>query len=518
MTKEQLVHNPSPLSGSERDIRSDVSANWARLFPTGALFLLAYLVFFLASKLIGFTTGYALDDYPIVRQANNAGLVDFFLSQGRYGNALLETILHACSLTMSSFSTIGLTATALFSALFYKDALALPAKAPKALAVGLGAFLGAHPYYTEYVSFRQAALPMSLMFLGMWLSLRFYRKAFQVDAGRVSALISSLLIATLIMGINQLAVSFLAIAALCVHVQRLQNGELPKANRTFARQTWLIPITHAVLVGTTLIACNLLVTKLALAAFDITSNQRTALVPLDMLSQRGNELTKLLHVLWAKSETVASWPPKALALAAFLILLATSLREHSLYARLAIVTFLATTAAALIPVAASEAWWPVPRTLIAIPFALAVSIGILAPAASTRRPWVGIMLLASGCIFAAHSQSILFNQQRLNRWDQMQARDISQLAAARFPEVASKLAIVDPRWSHDIAQEITQGDLNVSALSVPWAIDSLFDESTGRDQQVRLAPEFSEICASSPKYPDPASMHQQKDEVIVCLH
>lgn len=518
MTKEQLAHSPDPLPNSEQGIQHDVSASWARLFPTGALFLLAYLVFFLASKLIGFTTGYALDDYPIVRQANNASLVDFFLSQGRYGNALMETILHACNLTMSSFSTIGLTATALFSGLFYKDTLALPAKAPKTLAIGLGAFLGAHPYYTEYVSFRQAALPMSLMFVGMWLSLRFYRKAFQIGAGRISALISSLLIATLIMGTNQLAVSFLAIAALCVHIQRLQNGEFSKASRTFAHQTWLIPIAHAVLVGAALIVCNQLVAKLTLVAFDITSNQRTALVPLDMLSQRGNELIKLLPVLWAKSETVASWPPKALALAAFIILLATSLRKHSPYARLAIVTFLAATAAALIPVAASEAWWPVPRTLIAIPFALAVSIGVLAPVASSRQPWVGIMLIVSGFIFAAHSQSILFNQQRLNRWDQMQARDISQLAAAKFPEVASKLAIVEPRWSHDIAQEITQGDLNVSALSVPWAIDSLFDESTGRDQQVRLAPEFGEICASSPKYPDPASMHLEKDEVIVCLH
>lgn len=519
MDSDQLAARPSRRRTAERATMEGERTDWSGYLRAGTMFLLAYIGFFFVSKLIGFTTGYALDDYVIVRQGGLANQTEFFISQGRYGSALMEAILHACNLTMSSFSTIGLAATALFSGLFYRDALRLPERGSPLLAIGLGALLGAHPYYTEYVSFRQAALPMSLVFLGMWVALQLYVKAFQPGSNRIHVLMGSLVVATLVMGVNQLAVSFMAIAVLCVHVRRLQNGELATAGTSLiGRQAWLVPLFHAAITGAVLIACNLVVAKLMLAAFGISSNQRTALVASDMLIQRGHELAGLLPTLWAKSETVASWPAKALAMVAFLVLLVSNRFGQKRYTWLALLTFFAATAAALIPVTASGVWWPMPRTLIAVPFALAAAIAVLIPTASLRFSWPGMLLVASGCIFAAHSQSILFNQQRLNRWDQMQARDISQLAAVRFPEVASKLAIVGPTWAHDVAQTITQGDLNVSALATSWAVDPLFDEATGRDQEVRIAPEFDELCASSPKYPDPASLHREQDEVVVCMH
>jgi len=155
--------------------------------------------------MIGFTPGYGLDDYGIIRRGAGESLVDFFVSQGRYGSALMDVVLHASNLTMASFSTIGLAATIVFSGLFFKDALNLPRTSSPVLAVGLGALLGSHPYYAEYVSFRQAALPMSAMFLGLWTALRLYRLALQ-DEARVFNLLASLFAATLAMGFNQLAV------------------------------------------------------------------------------------------------------------------------------------------------------------------------------------------------------------------------------------------------------------------------------------------------------------------------
>jgi len=493
--------------------------SWKRHVDAGMLFLLAYVAFFLASKLIGFTTGYALDDYGIIRQGGNESLAAFFISQGRYASALMDVVVHASHLTMSSFSTIGLAATTVFSGLFFKDALDLPKKGSASVAIGLGALLGAHPYYTEYVSFRQSALPMSMMFLGMWYALRLYRTALANHPVRLLPLIGSILVGTLVMGFNQLTTSFLAIAVLCVHLRRQQrHAPLMLGAEILRRAAWISPIYHAALAGAVLIVGNMLVAKLCIVVFDTPALQRTQLVATGMLAERATDVMRLLPLLWARSETIVAWPSKVIALTAFVLLLAAVLPRNPRLAGIALATFIVATAAALIPTAASASWWPVPRTLIAVPFALAAAIAMVIPVDSRRTSLAGILLIVSACIFAAHSTTVLSNQQRLNRWDQMQARDITQLANEKYPDTSGKLAIVGPSWAHDIAQSIAQGDLNISALSVDWALDPLFDEATGRDQTVRLAPEFSELCSTSPKYPNSASLHREGDEVVVCMH
>lgn len=494
------------------------SLGTARALPrltAGSTFLAAYLAFFFISKLLGFSSGYAPDDYVILRQGDDAQLLKFFLSQGRYSTALVEAALQACGLTMSAFSTIGLVATGLFSGLFYRDAIRFQERSNVIQTIGVGALLGAHSYYTEYVSFRQAALPMSLVFLGLWLSLRLYLKALP-GPHNFPAILGSLILATFVMGINQLAVSFVAIAVISVHTRRLLDSDMAHVRSSVP--SWFYPPLYAALAGFVVIICNLVAAKLVMVFADVSGNQRAALLPMELWQQRAGELAMLLPKLWFKSETVASWPAKVLAIAAFVMLLASSHRKTGGNASLALSTFAAATAAALVPTAASAEWWPVPRTLIAVPFALAVAIAILNPRRGVMQSFATGLLIASACLFSAHSQAILFNQQRLNRWDQMQARDISQLAIQRFPASAAKIAIVEPEWSHEIAQDITQGDLNVSAFSVEWAVDPLFDEATGRDHSVRVAPELQDLCRSSHKYPDPSVIHEQNGEVVVCMH
>ncbi len=510
-----MTSSPEPaVSNTEYKLPSSRTRN----LKASVVFLASYIGFFLSSKMIGFTPGYGLDDYGIIRRGAAESLVDFFVSQGRYGSGLMDVVLHASNLTMASFSTIGLAATIVFSGLFFKDALDLPKTSSPVLAVGIGALLGSHPYYAEYVSFRQAALPMSAMFLGLWAALRLYRLALQQEEARVFNLLASLCAVTLAMGFNQLAVSYMAIAVLCVHMQRLQPGHVPsRIVRLPGNWSWMEPIIKAMLTGAVLIASSSVVAKITMLALGLEPTQRAELIGADMLGQRSGELLKLLPVLWTKSETVAGWPAKVVALAAFIVLLTSCLRGARRVGWLSLATFLAATAAALIPIAASTVWWPVPRTLIAIPFALAAAIAVLAIRGGRTASVAGVLLIASAGLFSAHSTQILSNQQRLNRWDQMQARDISQMAVEKFSGQASKLAIVDSSWGHDVARGIAQGDLNISALSVAWALDPLFDEATGRDQSVRLAPEFSQFCSTSPKYPDPASLHLEHDEVVVCM-
>ncbi|WP_157825048.1 MULTISPECIES: hypothetical protein [unclassified Stenotrophomonas] len=517
MTADLPTSNADPDPTGSRDA-STPQLSWGHRVDAGLLLLVSYAGFFLASKMIGFTPGYGLDDYGIIRRGAGESLVDFFLSQGRYGSALMDVVLHASNLTMASFSTIGLAATAFFSGLFFKDALDLPKRSSPILAVGIGALLGSHPYYAEYVSFRQAALPMSAMFLSLWAALRLYRLALEQEEARVFNVLASLFAMTLAMGFNQLAVSYMSIAVLCVHMQRLQMGITPTyMGKSAGSWAWLEPIIRAMLIGAVLIATSTIVAKMTMLMFGLEPTQRAELIGADMLGQRSEALMGLVQVIWADSETVAGWPAKILALAGFFVLLASSLRGYRRAGWLSLVTFLAATAAALIPTAASTIWWPVPRTLIAVPFALAAAIALLAARGGRLATLAGVLLVASAGIFSAHSTQILSNQQRLNRWDQMQARDITQMAAGKFSGQASKLALVDSDWGHDVAREIAQGDLNISALSVAWALDPLFDEATGSDQTVRLAPEFSEFCSTSPKYPDPASLHLENGEVVVCM-
>jgi len=431
----------------------------------------------------------------------------------------MEHILQMCRLTMTDFSIIGLAASMVFSGLFYRDALQLSPRICASTSIGLGAILGAHPYYTEYVSFRQAALPMSILFASLWLSIIFFLRAGRTEAGKYPMLACSLLAGVIAMGFNQLAVAFYAIAILCIETNRALRVTMEEgSNHTLSVRKLAIAPLRAAAAGAALVACSLLVSKLVSLSFGTTSDQRASLLAADMIAQRGKEVTALLQVLFAKSEPIAAWPAKVLPLVALGLFLLWSVIDRSISQLLAaLICLVAGTAAALIPVTATEIWWPVPRTLIAVPFAIASAISIASIGRHRLGSLFGLILVGSACIFSAHSQSMLFNQQRLNRWDQMRAYDISQRAAEKFPGVAPKLAIVDPSWGYNVAPSIIQGDLNSSAFIVSWAIDSLFDEATGRDQSVRLAPELSDFCQTSKKYPDPYALHLRGEEIVVCM-
>ena len=62
-----------------------------------------------------------------------------------------------------------------------------------------------------------------------------------------------------------------------------------------------------------------------------------------------------------------------------------------------------------------------------------------------------------------------------------------------------------------------QGDMNLSAMSIGWAIDPLFDEATGVKLKVRAAPEFAAECSGKNKFPAGESMIEKNDEVAVFL-
>ncbi len=480
-----------------------------------ALFALAYASAFLGSKYLGLSTGYALDDYA-VSHTSPEGLAGFFLSQGRYTNAVLDTILRASDLNMTSFSVIAFIATLIFSTLFYLAVFKPDSRQQPSTIAAAAALLGAHSYYTEYITFRQSALPMSVMFAMLWVAIGQYRIAMFTADGRTVRLAVAAAAGVIAMGANQLALCYAAIAVLYMHLA------VPMAGLREGSAAPLLPqVSKAVALtaacGFVLSAGNLLAAMIGRIVGHVGTDGRAALVSAGQLPERAAQLMELMPRLLIKAEPIAATPAKVLLLLSVLLALLPFGRAY-VRGRLLVLLFAATAwGIALLPHVVSGTWWPVPRTLVAIPMVFAGVLVLCSHAGQLQLRVSAGLALAAAVLFCAHSNAILINQQRVNRWDIAQAQDIASRVAERFPQKHAKLAIVGGKWSYAVAPQAAQGDMNLSALSVGWAIDPLFDEATGIDLSVRSAPELAETCAGKPVFPSPESTIEAADEIIVCL-
>ncbi|MFE0502229.1 hypothetical protein ACFW0P_15770 [Lysobacter soli] len=476
------------------------------------MFVLSYTVAFLGSKFVGLSSGYALDDYSVVSGDNPHGLAAFFLSQGRYTNAALDVLLRASDLNMTNFSVLALFASLIFSALFYVSTFTPRPTQRPALVVAAAALLGAHSYYTEYVTFRQSALPMSVMFAMLWIGVKQYRIAVLDGNKPVPRLLGALAAGIVAMGANQLALCFAAIAVLYVHLAE-SASQTPYARlRSMMRA---LALTAA--AGATLAAGNLLVAGAARSMADVPKDPRAALISASKLQERSQQLAEFMPKLLFQAEPIASAPAKILALLSVLLLLVPLSRRQLPDTCVALVFAVAALAIALLPHMLSGTWWPVPRTLIAIPMVFAGIISLLSDRDRWRAGVSAGLAIGAAVLFCAHSNAVLLNQQRVNRWDVAQAQAIANRAAEHFPDNKGKFAIVGGSWAYAVAPRAAQGDMNVSALSVGWAIDPLFDEATGMNLQVRAAPDLAEACAGRRPFPSDDGMLAHGDEIIVCL-
>lgn len=487
----------------------------ARLTPV-AVMLLSYCAAFLVSKYVGLFPGYAIDDYQIISRQQEGEQIAFFLTQGRYGTALIDFLLQGSSLNMLSFSVVSLIASMLFSGLFFTTVLAPSIETPRAALASISAVLGAHSYYAEYVTFRQSALPMSMMFALIWLAARSYRKAVSNDEHRPRHIILATLAGGTAMGFNQLAVCYCAAAALYIHLQLpISDHSSPKSSLTKAL---LRATLFSALVGAVLIGINVLLSAGLRSAFDMPTDGRAAMLAMSQLGERTHQLGALIPQLLFRYEPVASPLAKLTCLAGIAILL-IPLRTSEL--RISFIAFyflLLGLAITLVPVTLSSTWWPVPRTLISIAFVLAGTASLLFSQQKPRRLLASTTLfMISALLFSAHSNSLLLNQQRLNRWDITQAQAIAIRAATEFPDAPGKIAIAGAHWHHSLAPGIAQGDMNTSALAIGWAVDALFDESTGTDMSVRSAPELVSTCEGRKPFPAKDSMLEVEGEVLVCM-
>lgn len=486
--------------------------NFDHRTKTHALFLAGYAIAFLISRWQSISPGYALDDYHLTL-SSAMDLNTQLLGQGRYSFALLNSAIAHAGLQQTDFAVLGFFVLASFSALFYLRALQPKLTHPKT-AFFLGALLASFPYLTEYTTFRQSHLPLGIVFLCCWFALGYYQRL-RASGWNWSSAIYGLVAAEFALGMNQLALPLLVSAALFNEICLLPN----ERHTRFGKTPQSIAILLATVIALTAIYAILFFCTTHL--FVVTAdNSRATLLGLSQIQNRAHELVNLLTSLYLSRDSMTSFMAKAgVALSMAALIIFSLFRKGKDAALLSIIFLLLCTAIAVAPIAIGKTWWPVPRTLIAIPFAWTGALAILLP--GTLPAWAWRLLhgswLWSIFFFVGLNHSTLMDQQRVNRWDMAKAQAIVNAAGMKYPEQHGKLTLSSASWAYPAAPGAAVGDMNMSALSVDWAVDALFEEATGQTLDVSIDKNIDYACASKPKFPAEQSIFLMSDKVAICL-
>lgn len=477
------------------------------------VFVATYVVAFLLSKYLGFFNGYAVDDYSITAAPESAAFASQFLSQGRFSFAALQLILSYANVSMINFHAIALVGISLFSGLLYSVILDINNGGDnKGFALVASAMLGTYPYFSEYVSFRQAALPMALMFLFLWLSFKCLIAWGQTKQQRVNCIFVSILFATIAIGFNQLALSFYCIGLLYVLTKRYLYSHGPN------KLKWWHPYALTFAGGIILSLTYFIVAYIIRVSFNVPTNDRAVFINFSHIPDRILQVLKLTQKILISNEPIATGMPKLALLAGMATLLIQRALTKPAISLQTLVFFILALGLAILPDSVSAIWWAVPRTLIAIPVVFAGTILLLQNNLMTWPSKTGLAAITLATIlFSANSTAVLTNQLRINRWDMATARGIWTVVSQTIPDKVDSIVLNHPHWAYPVAPNAAEGDLNVSALSIDWAVKPLFREATGRDINVHNSTSFDAQCAGKGIFPAKTSVFRQGTVVVVCM-
>lgn len=492
---------------------SSIRAGSTRSADTAWIVIASFAVAFFLSKLPGLELGYALDDFA-TRGADSAGLWQGFVAQGRFTFAALHAVISTAGLQQPDFAPVGFGLSALAFAWFFLIVMREMRISSPAFAIALGALLGSDPFFSEYVSFRQSMLPMAACLALTACSLTLY--VHWLEERKPWMALLGVAVGATAAGLNQLSVALLCIAILTIELARLSSSPSPRdVGSALVR-------TAAAGAAVTLAYVLLAVTAVALLDVPVASDQRAGLVPLSDLPARFSSVLGLATTIGGGNHSLH--PGIAIALlwiAAGVLAVPTGCARTRLrWVTVSLVFFVVASGLAVLPAAAAAAWWPMPRVLIAVPIVATFTIVILSRDA---KPWqTGIaaaLMLASALLLAGKSSSVLYDQQRLNRWDMALAQSVLAAVDERHgPAERLPLVLHNTRWAHPLEPTMPNGDLNLSAVSVDWAVDALFEEATGRRVDVRIAPPGMARCAEGQsRFPSRDAMFEADGAVNVCM-
>ncbi|HSY26743.1 MAG TPA: hypothetical protein VK832_04525, partial [Burkholderiaceae bacterium] len=168
-------------------------------------------------------------------------------------------------------------------------------------------------------------------------------------------------------------------------------------------------------------------------------------------------------------------------------------------------------------VSVSGVWWPVPRAVYGLGFALGISMLMVYLSLKedlSRYFSIAVWIGAIGLSF--NSSAILLDQTRLNRWDAWVAGSIARDLSDIGVNSDQKVTLVGAGWVHPIGLQTVDGDLNTSALAVPWAVNHLFMETTGRNWNIKSIADSAE-CDGVEMWPSKQAFKKTTDSIYVCM-
>ena len=488
-------------------------STWQRLAIVFAVALGATL----ASKGMALLPGYAVDDYGVSFFDQS---LTFYLSQGRYTQALLQLIATSLDLRVPSFywpSTLAAILMLPLVAAFGLTRIGGDTTPVAWQAVG-AAVICAHPYFTEYFTFRQALYNASVYITLLFLHLYF---AYRVDTSsplfakrNLGWVVASSFALMLSLGGHQLVLPM----ALSFFGMTIVAGRASSSGPPISVKQDLRLLAPAIL-GTVLYLAAHVTIKIALGD---AGDPRGKIVAIQQLGERTLQVWGLIWSMATANEPLFSRACKALMIVpAFAIaVLAFARKPKTTMAYTMVVAVLA--AISLVPVSLSGEWWPVPRALSALGFVSGASVvGLLILCGRGRLTDIATPLFfCAALVMTMHSASMLHDQFRLNRWDMNKAQLITYETVKRYGSGAlDRLVLVNGGWAYDSRLRTATGDLNISALSVPWAQAPMMMEATGsRISKQPIPPErAARECTQRKAWPADESMYELEGMVVVCL-
>jgi hypothetical protein len=467
------------------------------------------------SKGLTILPGFNVDDFATLHDS----MLQTFLSQGRYNNAIIDWTLTGMGLTPVhvAFPAFVLLCLAAAAVVALSAVYVVPQSRNSVGSAGLAvaALLATtHPYFTEYFLFRQSlvfqSISLSLVAVTLWglVSLDGAERARPVWRHVAYAV-------PLVLACAMVQTSFVivAIAIFCRILTRLMPGS-GMTLRDAAKAS--VPSVVMLAVAAALYSWSFVVsTRMA-----PTIDGRASLLGADELGERLDQIRGLMGVMLYQSEPILSIHAKLpflLALGAGVV--GTAVACRSVRGPIVVlVAILGTYLLSMTFVVISGVWWPAPRSLYAI--SLSGGLLFLMCYARAHRVAQGAMIGLGGVAalaFSLHSAAMLRDQIRVNTWDRWAVGAIAQGLLQLSVGPDDPVLLVGAGWTHPVTPPTVYYDINISGLFVPFALNGLMMEATGR--RWNISPVATHPgCANVALWPAPGGIIIQKspDPVLVC--
>jgi hypothetical protein len=366
------------------------------------------------SKGMALLPGFALDDYAAIHTDVS---VNWYISQGRFTQALVQLAMSGLGLRSPEIHWPVIL-------LFLPTIAICIALAIGIVTAGRGAILtasasafviGAHPYLTEYFSFRQA-LPTQ------WISLVLFAAYLHLIGHQVrgpatgrGSWIWPAMVMLLATGAQQIVFGLAASVAIAAVAASTIRADNRASLQTALGEQW--PAIK-ILALTALAYIIVFVAIKATGAYQ--QDPRSALVAPGDLSERLREVAQLVFSILFRPEPLVPTGGKIALWVCMTWLLMSAWPSMARAAAGGVTTLVACLGLSVLLVGLSGVWWPAPRAVYGVGFAFGLTIAVLGVA--SRRPnaaWIPAIIF--GFVLALQSSAMLFEQQRLNRWDMNRA-------------------------------------------------------------------------------------------------